>query len=785
MPVIWITISFAAGLVTADSLSWNTMGWIIAGSVGSLFSGITLWLARKKISDLISVAWGLILAVILSFFLGGIRYQISLPDYQNPAYILNYAGRSVPVKIVGVVEDFPDQRDQIVNLLIKAESMPGKKEELPQPLTGLVLAKAPVETRVSYGDRVLVVGFLQVPPEDEDFNYREYLFRQNIDVYLTRAEVVVLEEGQGSVFLGAIFGLKTKALEIIYRLWPDPEASLLAGILLGLESGISDSVQRAFRETGTTHIIAISGFNITIVAGFFSRFFSRVMNPRKGAVAALAGISIYTILVGADAAVVRAAVMGGLSIFAQQIGRRQHGLNAAALASLLMMLFDPQLPWDISFQLSLSATLGLVLYADPFSASFLRFCSRFFPLDVAQKITQPVSEFVLFTFAAQLTTLPVMIYHFHSFSLVTFLANPAILPVQPPIMVLGGLALILALIWFPLGKLAGPLVYPFVLYTIRVVEWFSRLPIDAAKLGQVNIIWIVVFYALLILITFFYPLLLQWRRYLTPSLASGSLALLALIAWRIFFSLPDGDLHFYLLDVGTGSAIFLVTPSGDRVLINGGPSTKLLSDHLGRILPPFKRDLDLVLVLSPQAQDLDALAGNLPRFVPEKVIWLGDPSLCWESENLRSSLDEERISLMFAEAGQTLIFKDNLRIQILSASPRGGSVLIDYEDFRAVLPFGITAGIRAELEEGRDIGEVSVLLLADNGYQASNPTVWIKNLHPQLVLLSVGIKNSQGLPSLGLLDRLAGYSLLRTDQHGTIHLSTNGKKLWIRVERFD
>ena len=186
MPVIWTTISFAAGLIAADNLSWNTLVWILVGLIVSLISGITLWFTRKRISDLPSLSWGLILAVILAFFLGGIRYQISLPDYQDPAYILNYTGRSVPVQITGVVVDYPDQRDQIVNLQIKAESIQGKKEEPPLPLKGLLLAKAPVETRVSYGDRVLVVGFLKVPPEDEDFNYREYLFRQSVDVYITR-----------------------------------------------------------------------------------------------------------------------------------------------------------------------------------------------------------------------------------------------------------------------------------------------------------------------------------------------------------------------------------------------------------------------------------------------------------------------------------------------------------------------------------------------------------------------------------------------------------------------
>lgn len=311
MPVIWITISFTAGLIAADHLAWSTMIWIVSGAGVSLFSGITLRISRKKISDHTSLSWGLCLAVITAFFIGAIRYRISLPDYQDPAYISNFTGQSVPAQITGIVVDYPDQRDQIVNLRVRAESMQGRKGEPPITLTGSFLAKAPVETRISYGDRILVVGFLKVPPEDEDFNYREYLFRQGIDVYMTRAEVVVLEAGQGSKFLGVIYGLKTRALNTLYRLWPDPEASLLAGILLGIESGISDQVQKAFRETGTTHIIAISGFNITIVAGFFSRFFSRIMNPRRGAAAALIGISIYTILVGADAAVVRAAVMGG------------------------------------------------------------------------------------------------------------------------------------------------------------------------------------------------------------------------------------------------------------------------------------------------------------------------------------------------------------------------------------------------------------------------------------------------------------------------------------------
>jgi competence protein ComEC len=585
--------------------------------------------------------------------------------------------------------------------------------------------------------------------------------------------------------MGGIFGLKSRAVAVLYQLWPDPEASLLAGILLGVETGIPDHVQQAFRDTGTSHIIAISGFNITIVAGLFSRFFSRLLNPRQGAIAAVLGIGVYTLLVGADAAVVRAAVMGGLSIFAQQIGRRQHGLNAAALASLIMILLNPQLPWDISFQLSLSATLGLILYADPFAQKFLEFSSRVLPLETAQRITQPVSEYVLFTFAAQLATFPVMLFHFHSFSLSTFLANPAILPVQPPIMLAGGLALILGLIWFPLGRVTAPLVYPFVLYTIRVVEWFSTIPFRTFYTGEIGKGWVLLIYLVLAVVTFGGTLLTRFTAVLTPSLIAAGLGLALVISWRGVFNAPDGMLHIFLLDVGTGSALYVVTPSGQKVLINGGPSPKRLSDHLGRRQPPFQRGLNYLLIASPLEQDIDALAGILPRFPPDEVYWLGADSLCWEAENLRNELEKNNIQPIYGEPGQVLELGDGAKITVLSESRRGGTLLIEYKHFRAIFPFGITEEYREEMRMGRDLGEVTLLLLADSGYQSSNPSLWIRNLNPQSFLLSVGIKDSQGLPDRGLIDRLAGYSLLRTDQHGSIQITTDGVQMWVQVEKLD
>ncbi len=785
MPVIWICIGFAAGILCADRLAWGVWPWLAIFGGLSLGAALIHFLSHSKFQGGLGRDGWMIAAAWIAFALGGVRYCLAVPDFDDPDFILNYAGLGSPVEVRGLVVDFPDRRDQIQNLRIKTESISIKGEKGVNPVYGYLLAKIPVESEAFYGDLVHLSGYLDLPPEEEDFDYRIYLERKNIYAYLPNAELKVLESDQGLFILQAIYGLKANALECVYTLWPDPEASLLAGILLGVESGISDQVQEAFRDTGTTHIIAISGFNITIVAGLFSRVSSKLLNGRQAALAALLGISLYTLLVGADPAVVRAAMMGGLSIFASQIGRRQHGINAAALASLIMILVNPRLPWDISFQLSLSATLGLILYADPLANWFLGWSSGYLPLEAAQKLTRPVSEYILFTLAAQLTTLPVMIYHFHSFSLSTFLANPAILPVQPPIMIVGGLGLILGLVWLPLGQIAAPLVFPFVLYTIRVVEWFGRLPIRRGAVGEIAPGWIFGFYGMLGIFTFGRELLILAKRWLKPTVAGSSLAIAAVVLWRAYFSAPDGLVHLTLLDVGMGSAILLESPTGQRVLINGGPSTKRLSEHLGRRMPPFQRELDLLLITSPAKNDLDALSGILPRFNPNQVIWLGDHNISWEGEHLRAQMEDDQIPVVSGKAGQLLLFSDGLRVKILSVNPRGGTILIQYGSFQALFPFGLSGDDRLDWGQGRELGNLSVYYLADNGYQSSNPGAWIENLNPELLLLSVGIKDSGGLPDRGLLDRLGGYSLLRTDQNGNITLISDGKKLWIRVDRLD
>jgi competence protein ComEC len=523
----------------------------------------------------------------------------------------------------------------------------------------------------------------------------------------------------------------------------------------------------------------IYGFNMTIIAGLFAGSFGRLLGPRKGAVAAVVGISIYTILVGANAAVVRSAIMGGLSIFARQVGRRQHGLNTLAITAAVMALFNPMILGDHGFQLSVAATLGLILYAEVFSEAFKSLVARRLSEATATRVTRPVGEYVLFTLAAQLVTLPVMAYHFNRISLVALVANPLILPAQPPVMILGGLAVLLGLVYYPLGQLAGYLALPFVTYTIHLVELFARIPMGELSLGKVSLPVVVLFFVLLFGGTFARSQLQARFTAWGAGLPLGVVGILAVLTWRSVLAIPDGRLHLALLYVSeggkSGDAILITTPEGRNLLIDGGPYTSLLSDALGRRLPLGDRELDWLVVGGVEEGQLGALPRIVERFPPENVLWAGPERGTRAARALQDALISANIPTTLAETGQVLDLSRGAKLLVLQSGVRGAILLVEWGNFRAVLPLGGGFDELETLEYGKQIGQVSALLLADNGYAPANPPEWIENLSPDIVLLSVSGKDGRGMPSRETLEAVGGYTLLRTDQNGWTELSTDGE----------
>jgi competence protein ComEC len=271
----------------------------------------------------------------------------------------------------------------------------------------------------------------------------------------------------GMTFLmSRILNVKGLVAEKVNQLWHEPHASFMAGLLYGYRGGLG-SLNEAFNRTGVTHIIAISGYNISIVASILFAVLVKGfwINRKKAFWGILIGIGLFVLFTGASASVVRAGIMGSLVLLARQLGRQKAIANVLALTALLMTLHNPfVLLWDAGFQLSFVAVVGLIYLAPLLAPKFEKIPEAF-----------GLRESVVSTLSAIIATLPLIAYQFGRVSLVALPANILILWLIPFLMMLGFLAVMLSFIFMPVAQVIAWIAWAGLSYIILVVKWLSGL----------------------------------------------------------------------------------------------------------------------------------------------------------------------------------------------------------------------------------------------------------------------------------------------------------------------
>ena len=311
-------------------------------------------------------------------------------------------------------------------------------------------------------------------------------------------QVEVLAQGQGGKLRSWLFKIKEGFSRNLDRVLPEPHASFMAGLILGERKSFSAELNRELQTTGTTHLVALSGYNITIVGDALLKFLMLLFVPFSWAfVVAVSGIILFTAATGAAASVVRAAIMGILVLVARREGRRYRIRNALALAAALMLLANPKvLRFDIGFQLSFLATLGLVYAAPVLNQYFQKLRLQFIPILREAKLiredrTAPrtargkgslLGGIFTSTLAAQILVLPLLVYRFGLVSIISPAANLAVLPFIPATMFFGFLAGGLGFAADFLSRLAGGVSWLFLGYELSAIKFFAALPLAAIKI---------------------------------------------------------------------------------------------------------------------------------------------------------------------------------------------------------------------------------------------------------------------------------------------------------------
>ncbi|MCL4258150.1 MAG: ComEC/Rec2 family competence protein [Anaerolineales bacterium] len=765
LPLLWISLAFVLGIVAAAGLALApTNLWLALGSLAVLVM-IVGWRKLDRLARLGALA-SLLLCV------GALRYQAAQPVVSADTLIY-YNETESSVTIWGTLSRPPVYRYTYIELWVDVEQI--DLGEGQQSISGQMLARTSLGERWAYGDYVKLTGRLRTPGDTADDSYRLYLARQGVHSLMPFASAQRLAAGGGGGLQAALHTFRARGVDELHRLYPDPVASLLAGILLGDESGISQTLKEDFNDTATRHIVAISGFNISIIAGLALAFFARWFGKRKGLWLAAVCIVVYTLLVGAQASVMRAAIMGLVVLGSQVTGREQHSLNTLAFTAALMALINPLVLWDVGFQLSFSATLGLLIYAQPLQAWASAQLEQRLPAAWAARIKGPLYEYVLLTLAAQLLTLPLLLHHFGRLSLVALPANILILPLQPAILIFGGLSLLAGLVIPVLGQLLALVAWPLALLTIRIVEWLASPSWAAYQVGVFSMAMVLAYYAA-VLAASLAPVRNAVRSLqLRPALPAVALAAVAFGAWGLVFSAPSGRLAITLLNV-PGEALLVRTPTGRNLLINGGASAVELSSQLGQHLPPFARQLDWLLVLGERAQQTNGLQSGVEHLHIAQVAWAHQwPPAAFTQ--LLTNLEAAGMTTHELAAGQVMDLGEGAQLQVVGIGPRGATVLISWHNFQALLPLGLDADQLAQFEQ-QSIQGIDIILLADGGYAPLNPAGWLAALDAQTYWLA-----NDGQMQHEQLTALQGRTLLQTSELGWLRAETDGYTLWLSAER--
>lgn len=447
---------------------WAAFAMFVAGC-GFLFFG---W-PHQKIFIILGLA-GIFL------FFGIFRFWAAeVPRDENQ--ISFYNGEKLTFS--GVVVAEPDTRDNGTKLKVKSEKLKisgGERE-----VGGDVLVNAQLYPIFHYGDELEVTCKLQKPEPIEDFAYDKYLAKENIYSVCYWPDIKFIKSGKGNKIIAGILFVKEKLVATVNRILPEPQAAFLGGLLYGAKRGIPQDLMELFSITGTTHIIAISGYNITILAAPLLQITKGIgLGRKKSFWVALFGILFFVILTGAQASVVRAALMGSLVLLASQVGRISKITNALLFAAAAMLVFNPKiLAFDVGFQLSFAATVGLVYLSPIFEKYLVKLPSVF-----------GVKESLATTMSAIVFTLPLILYTFGRVSFVAPLANILILSMIPLAMALGSIAVLGGLIYSGLGQIIGWLAWLVLSYIIKAVEILAKISWAAGTAGKVHWIFLMIFY---------------------------------------------------------------------------------------------------------------------------------------------------------------------------------------------------------------------------------------------------------------------------------------------------
>ena len=789
-PALRLVLLFAAGIILAAWISLPPIYLFVLMVIFVFASAILFWRGKHKI---IAEAILQSAVVLLGIFLQTLQQtNFSLRELDSRI-------NDEPIILFGTIDSEPGQQERRISCVVRTDSII-RQGRIDRDSRGVMVIlrlekKDHYSGGIEFGKKIEMHGMLEPFPFQRnpgEFNYGKYLALNDIQGVVTvkgQNNVRVAGEMDGNSFQTLMYSIQQALYHIIDRLHSPHHASFLKGIIFGYRADIPSDVKQSFMDTGTIHILAVSGSNVAFVAFiFFSTLgFFRLSRKAVGSVAIL-GLIAYMLITGSSASVVRATIMAIVILCGTLFERKADIYNSISVAALILLFWNTNTLFDVGFQLSFAAVISIVYFYPRLEALIKKIPERFEEI----KGVDAVLKLFAVSLAAQLGTVPFTAYYFGRVSIISLVANIPVVPISGLNTFIGAAEIIFYPICPWIAKLYAAANDFLVWFLLGFVKQAASVPFAYLEAYHFRAVFVVGYYILVIgIFNFNLPRVRAWMLIIVFTLCNY-------VLYSNIWSLAHPKCTVSVIDVGQGDAILIEFSNGKRMLIDAGPLSQKFDAGERTIVPFLKRngtsELDYLLITHSHSDHIGG-AGSVLRLLRVDTIMLA--SFATGNQQVKDVLEiaeAKHTGEKIARTGNQIQIDSNARVYVLHPdSNHTAEKNLNNSSVVLKIVYGnssiVLVGDAEIATEKRMITRYSAFLSSNilkaghHGSITSSSDEFLKVVSPRTALISVGNHNKFRHPSPFTIWRIKSHSIeiKRTDKLGAIVFESDGTK-WIEKE---
>jgi competence protein ComEC len=786
-PAVRIVLLLTTGILLSDIIRSTSMVLFALFATTLIAVGIFYLHSRSSLWTALALH---LLVVVMGLFVATMRRSGIEKDVLNPRY------NGEKVTLDGRIASEPIGKGTRTEMLMSTKTVgrEGVEYQIERQILIQVARSARWENSDSLeiGDIVRLSGTLEPLPgarNPGEFDYGRYLALNGVQGFVSVRDTnsVHRELKAGHLVLSDLIGIAQNDIYRVFDRYHKPEeASFLKGVVFGYRGDLSAEIKQSFMDTGTIHILAVSGSNVVVVGLIFYSIigFFRV-SQRTATALTLLGLLWYMVITGMSPSVIRATIMGAAILVGTVIGRKADIYNSLAVAALVMLLWDPMFLRDVGFLLSFTAVISIVYFYPRIEPIVLLIPQKIEWL----KFLEPALKLFAVSVAAQLGTIPFTAYFFGRVSLISVLANLLVVPLSGVNTLLGFATIAFSFVSAWMASSYAALNDLLVSFLLKFVMWSSKVPYAYVETLDTGVLFAAT-YSLCVAALFH----LREPRYLVK-VGIVFLIVLNCLCFIDAAARPAPSLSMTAIDVGQGDALLLEFPNMKHVLVDAGPTSGAIDAGQRNIAPFLKRkgiaSLDAIILTHPHDDHVGGCRYLLENFNVRRLI-VGDTApVTGIYREVVETARRHGVPIELVRAGMSLQFDLTTRILVLHPTSRLRQGNLNNQSIVLKAVYGSSSLLLmgdAEWDDERWMVEEGELILASNvlkaghhGSSTSSTNGFLRSVHPSLALISVGRFNKFHHPSPRVVSRYRefGMDIKRTDLDGAIVVQSDGTRFKI------